>query len=125
VTMSASNLPPGATYTFSPAAVTPGAARANTTFTVSVPKQSAALHTARLGRMALALLLLPFAWLRRSRGSPYRLLLWMLVALGSLGAMSGCGAGGYFSQSEQTYTITITGTSGTLVHSTTVALTVE
>ena len=40
VTMSASNLPPGATYTFTPAAVTPGAAGANTTFTVSIPPQS-------------------------------------------------------------------------------------
>jgi Bacterial Ig-like domain (group 3) len=125
ITMSASNLPPGASYTFNPTVVTPGAAGANTTLTVSVPQQSAALHTGRLMPAALALLLLPFAWLRRSRGSPYRLLLWMLLALGSLGAVSGCGTGGYFSQPQQTYTITVTGTSGTLVHSTTVTLTVE
>jgi hypothetical protein len=124
VTMTASNLPSGATYTYTPATVTPGAAGANTAFTVSVPKQSAALHTERLGPTVLALLALPLAWSRRSRGRLHRLLLW-LVALASLGAVTGCGAGGYFSQTEQTYTITVTGTSGSLVHSTTVTLTVE
>jgi Bacterial Ig-like domain (group 3)/MBG domain (YGX type) len=126
VTMSATNLPPGATYTFSPAAVTPGAAGANTTFTVSVPPQSSmASRGRRLGPVAFALLLLPFACLKRYRRRPQRLLLWMLVALVSFGAVSGCGEGGYFSQTEQTYTITVTGTSGNLVHTTTVTLTVE
>jgi hypothetical protein len=126
VTMSASNLPPGATYTFSPAAVIPGATGADTTFTVSVPKQSnMASRGLRLGPVAFALLLLPFACLKRYRRRPVRLLVWMLAALVSLGAVSGCGEGGYFSQTEQTYTITVTGTSGNLVRSTTVTLTVE
>jgi hypothetical protein len=125
VTMSASSLPPGATYTFSPAAVTPAAAGANTNFVVSVPKQSAALRRSRLGTAALALLVLPFAWFRRSRGRPPWLLLWLLLGLASFGAMSGCGAGGYFSQPQQTYTIMVTGTSGNLAHSTSVTLTVE
>ena len=126
VTMSASNLPPGATYTFSPAVVTPGAAGANSTFTITVPPQSSMdSRGRRLGPVAFALLLLPFACLKRHRRSPQRLLLWMLVALASLGAMSGCGQGGYFSQTERTYTITIIGTSGNLVRSTTVTLTVE
>jgi hypothetical protein len=126
VTMSATNLPPGATYTFTPAAVTPGAAGANTTFTVSVPPQSHMASRSRsLGPVAFALLLLPFAWLKRNRKNPQRLLLWILVVLVYFGAVSGCGEGGYFSQTEQTYTITVTGTSGTLVRSTTVTLTVE
>jgi MBG domain (YGX type)/Bacterial Ig-like domain (group 3)/FG-GAP-like repeat len=126
VTMSASNLPPGATYTFSPAAVTPEAAGANTTFTVSVPPQSSmASRGHRLGPVAFALLLLPFACLKRYRRRPQRRLLWMLVTLASFGAVSGCGEGGYFSQTEQTYTITVTGTSGNLARSTTVTLTVE
>ncbi len=126
VTMSATNLPPGATYTFAPASVTPGAAGVNTTFTVSVPPQSSmASRSRRLGPVAFALLLLPFACLKRYRRKPQGLLLWILVALTSFGAMSGCGEGGYFSQTEQTYTITVTGTSGSLVRSTTVTLTVE
>jgi Bacterial Ig-like domain (group 3) len=126
VTMSASNLPPGATYTFSPAAVTPGAAGVNTTLTVSVPNQSSmASRGRRLGPAALALLLLPFAYLKRYRWRPQRLMVWILVGLTSLGVVSGCGEGGYFSQTEQTYTITVTGTSGNVVRSTTVTLTVE
>jgi hypothetical protein len=126
VTLSASSLPPGATYSFSPAVVTPGAAGANTTLTVSIPPQSSmASHSRRLGPIAFALLLLPFAYLKRYRREPQRLLLWMLVGLASLGTVSGCGEGGYFSQPEQTYTITVTGTSGALVRTTTVALTVE
>ena len=99
VTMSASGLPPGATYTFTPAAVTPGTAGASTAFVVSVPMQSnMASRSRRLGPAAFALLLLPFACLKRYRRRPQRLLLWMLVALASFGAVSGCGGGGYFSQ---------------------------
>jgi hypothetical protein len=125
VTMSASSLPPGATYAFTPAAVTPGAAEANTTFTVSVPPQSSMASRSPLGSVAFALLLLPFACLKRYRRKSQRMLLWILVALTSFGAMSGCGEGGYFSQTEQTYTITVTGTSGSAIRSTTVTLTVE
>ena len=44
VTMTATNLPPGSSYAFAPTAVTPGSAGATSTFTVSVPKQSAALR---------------------------------------------------------------------------------
>ena len=125
VTMTATNLPPGSSYTFAPTAVTPGSASANSTFTVSVPKQSAALHGASKMPFALAVLLLPLALLRRTRARPPRLLLWLLLGLTSFGAISGCGAGGYFNQPQQTYTITITATSGNLAHSTTVALTVQ
>ena len=59
------------------------------------------------------------------RSQPAAAAVWMLVALVSFGAVSGCEEGGYFSQTEQTYTITVTGTSGNLVRSTTVTLTVE
>ncbi|WP_185827338.1 S-layer family protein [Edaphobacter aggregans] len=126
VTMSASNLPPGATYTFTPAAVTPGASGANTTFTVTVPQQSSmASRTSRIGPAVLALLLLPLTLIKRYRYKPYRLLLWLLIGLTSFSAMTGCGEGGYFSLPQQTYVITVTGTSGSLIRSTTVSLTVE
>ena len=126
ITMSASNLPPGATFTFNPAAVTPGTSGANTTFAVTVPPQtSVTAHASCLGPGALALLLLPLTLLRRCRYKPQRLLLWLLIGLTSFSAMTGCGEGGYFSLPQQTYVITVTGTSGSLVRSTTVTLTVE
>jgi hypothetical protein len=126
VTMSASNLPPGATVTFSPAAVTPGTSGANTTFAVTVPPQtSMTARTSRLGSAVLALLLLPLTLIRRYRYKPQRLLLWLLIGLTTFSAMTGCGEGGYFSLPQQTYVITVTGTSGSLVRSTTVTLTVE
>ena len=125
VTMTATNLPPGSSYTFTPATLTPGSAGATSTFTVSVPKQSAALHSDSKTPFALAVLLLPLALLRRKRARPPRLLLWLLLGLTSLGAISGCGAGGYFNQPEQSYAITINATSGNVTHSTTVTLTVQ
>jgi len=51
-----------------------------------------------------------------------------LLAAGAtaIAGLSGCSASnGFFAQSEKTYTITVTATSGTLSHSTTVNLTVE
>jgi hypothetical protein len=48
-----------------------------------------------------------------------------MLTLASFGVMTGCGTGGYFSLQQRTYIITVTGTSGNLVRSTTVTLTVE
>jgi hypothetical protein len=90
-----------------------------------VPKQSAKVDRDLGVPLFLAVLLWPIALLRRTRGRPPRLLLWLVVSLATLGGIVGCGAGGYFSQPEQTYVITVTGTSGNLSHSTTASLTVE
>ena len=125
VTLTATNLPPGSSYTFVPATLTPGSAGATSTFTVTVPKQTGALRHVSKTPFALAVLLLPLAFLRRTRARPPRLLLWLLLGLTSFGAISGCGAGGYFNQPQQTYTITITATSGNLSNSGTVTLTVQ
>jgi hypothetical protein len=125
VTLTATNLPPGSSYTFVPTTLTPGSAGATSTFTVTVPHQSAALRRVSKTPFALAVLLLPLAFLRRTRARPPRLLLWLLLGLTSFGAISGCGSGGYFNQPQQTYTITITATSGNLSNSGTVTLTVQ
>jgi Bacterial Ig-like domain (group 3)/MBG domain (YGX type) len=125
VTLTATNLPPGSSYTFAPTAVIPGSAGATSTFTVNAPKQSAALSRASKTPFALAVLLLPLAFLRRTRARPPRLLLWLLLGLTSFGAISGCGSGGYFNQPQQTYTITVTATSGSVANSSTVTLTVQ
>jgi len=125
VTLTATNLPPGSSYTFTPTTLTPGSVGATSTFTVTVPKQSGALRHVSKTPFALAVLLLPLAFLRRTRARPPRLLLWLLLGLTSFGAISGCGSGGYFNQPQQTYTITITATSGNLSNSGTVTLTVQ
>jgi len=50
----------------------------------------------------------------------------MLSALASFTAVAGCGGeAGNFIQPQHTYAITVTATNGSLVHSTTVMLTVE
>lgn len=126
VTLTVSGLPPGASYTFAPASVTPGASGASSTLTISVPKQGVALRRHSQASLVLALLLVPFAALRRQRRGPARLALWLLLALSSFGAGTGCGGGGgYFNQPQRTYVITVTGASGGLVRNTTATLTVE
>jgi hypothetical protein len=43
-----------------------------------------------------------------------------------MAGLSGCGAtSGFFGQPTQTYTMTVTATSGTLSHATTITLTLE
>jgi sugar lactone lactonase YvrE len=132
LTFSASGLPTGATATFSPATLS---APGTVVMTVAVPLTHANLSKpSGFGRavlpLALGLLLLPFAckW-RRTARRLQTLLVLAIVGLGSLGAligMTGCGASsGFFGQTPQNYTITVTATSGTLSHSTTVTLTVE
>jgi hypothetical protein len=85
-----------------------------------------------LPMVALGILVLPFvAGIKRSSNGLRRLaLIVMIVAgIGGLSTLTGCGGGGGSSGSggsqPQTYNITVTATSGTLSHSTTVALTVQ
>jgi len=84
-----------------------------------------------LARFALALLLLPFAGgMRRAGkklGRAMPVLLLILAGITATMGLSGCGStgSGFFAQAPQTYTLTVTGTSGTLSHSTNITLTVE
>ena len=149
VTLSASGLPTGATYTFSPATLAAGAGATQVTLTINLPQVSAAVQApalrqtaapvamaqnkpaSKLPLLALALLLLPFT--RRMRiasrklGRLLPLLLLLVSGLAAITSMSGCGgkASGYFGQAPAAYAITVTGTSGALTHSTSVTLTVE
>lgn len=52
-------------------------------------------------------------------------MLLLVMALSTLGILTGCGESGFFNQPSQTYTVTVTGSSGAVQHSTTLTLTVE
>ena len=114
---SASGLPPGATVSFSPAAVVPGGNIVPVTMSV----QTVALGMLRMERVVvLALVMVPLMWRRRRR----------LLAVTCLLLMAGCGARTVATRAGSTFTVTVTGTSTNLAgavvtHSTQVALTVE
>jgi sugar lactone lactonase YvrE len=80
---------------------------------------------------ALGLFLLPFAGRMRRAGRKLgRAMAILLLVIGAIAAtagLSGCGAtgSGFFVQPPQTYTLTVTGTSGTLARSTNLTLTIE
>jgi CSLREA domain-containing protein len=135
VTLSVSGLPAGATYTFSSATLSAGSTTTTVTLTVQIPRTTAALHhdrgRSKLAPFALAFLLLPFAGRMRKTAKRLERVLCLLLLFGAsisaVTGLTGCGTGGngYFGQSQQTYAVIVTGTSGTLSHSTTVTLTVE
>jgi sugar lactone lactonase YvrE len=130
ITLSATSPLAGATYSFSPPTVTPGSNGAQTTMTVQTVKPLANLQHRGFSKgyetLVFGLLLLPFAGSRKGRRvaqqSPMRVLAFALLSLGIACAATGCGAGGLFSNPSNTYIVTVTGTSGTLSHSTTVTL---
>jgi len=144
VMLSASGLPTGATYSFSPATLAAGTGSTQVTLTVNLQQVSAMNlpHTAtpaevaqnkpslKLPFLTLGLLLLPFT--RRMRrasrklGRLLPLLLLFIAGLIALTGLSGCSnSSGYFGHAPATYTISVTGTSGVLTHSTSVTLIVQ
>jgi hypothetical protein len=131
ITLSVSGLPPGATATFSSTSLTPGSSAATATLTIQMPAQLAQRESSsetRYGVPILLGLLLPLAGIRRGRHKFQRygfLLLLAVLSFGVVTGLSGCGAGGFFNQVAQTYNVTVTGNSGTVERSTTVALTVQ
>lgn len=134
VTLSASGLPAGASASFAPAAVTPGSASAPSVMSVQTSTGLARLAApgpprqkpAPLSALLAGIPLLGLAAVRRLRRSSQRWLLLGLAVLAVLSsvAISGC-TGGYYGPAPQTYSITVTGTSGSLQKTTTVSLIVE
>ncbi len=132
IALTATGMPAGATYSFTPATVTPGAAAATTVLTIHTAASTAALHPGDgmpwgWSGITVATLLLPWSRSRRRkmlRASGIPLLFAGLLL--SLAGLTGCASGGLLGQLGQTqYKITVTGTSGSLSHSTTVLLIVK
>ena len=135
VTFAISGLPTGATYTLSPTSIAAGAGSTNMVLTVQTPNVTGKLaptptRNHSLPAIALGILLLPFGvrrFRRLSRQMSRRglLLVWMAFGLAAAGALTGCGAGGFFNQPQQSYNIVVTATSGSISHSASVTLTVQ
>jgi hypothetical protein len=127
ISLTVSGLPLGATAVFSPTSEAAGSGTSNVTLQVSLPSQAAVQPMRRpFGGsplpVALALILLPFAARLRKAASRFnKLLVLALIGTALAVGMTGCGA----TFKAQSYSLTITATSGSLSHSTVVKLTVQ
>ncbi len=137
VALSLAGLPAGSSASFSPASVPSAAGITPIVLTVNAPPLTSsslrlptnpAHPSARRSAPAfLALLLLPTGFLLRRRRAVVRLLV-LFVGFAAATGLSGClsnQATGYYGQMPETYTLTVTGTSGTLTHTVQVTLTVD
>ncbi|MGD0647417.1 MAG: Ig-like domain repeat protein [Acidobacteriaceae bacterium] len=141
VHLTATGLPPGATYTFSPAVIPAGSGSMPVTLTVQTAKGTARLsmpaapgqHSPR-GLTALAFgLLLPLLGAKSVRRrlkampKPLAMILFAVLSIGAMAGVSGCGSGGFFGATSTSgkYTITVTATSADLVRTSTVQLTIQ
>ena len=120
VTFSALGLPPGATATFSPATIPAGSGATSVTLTIQTSNQTARnekpLSGGPFGAVALGFLLLPLAGMkmvrRRSRQMPCLTvgLVVVLLSLGTLLGLSGCGGSSAANPAAKSYTVVVTAT---------------
>ncbi|MGB0064646.1 MAG: kelch repeat-containing protein [Terracidiphilus sp.] len=134
VALTVTGLPSGATATFSPTSVTPGSTSATSVLTVKVaanttenqrPASPFGSGSRGLVPLMALLLLLPFRRVRRW-GRKISLVLILFISLGAMLSLSACGSPGTNTiQWQDTFVLTVTGTSGTNTQSTQVVLTVQ
>jgi sugar lactone lactonase YvrE len=135
ISLTVSGLPPGATATITPQVLAAGSGLTSVTLTIVLAKTTAALGgddpSRRLAPMLVGLLVLPFAVrIRRPGARSGRRVCALLVVMAGcslVAGLSGCGSSGsgFFGHPQQSYSIVITATSGSISHTTTVALIVE
>jgi sugar lactone lactonase YvrE len=133
ITLTQSGAPSSSTTTLSPSSIASGLAATNVTLTVQTSTALVLNRGESVGRklapLSLALLIIPFAGFRRGRKAWQQFLMALVLLAGGLAvtaSLSGCStSSGYFGQEPDTFTITVTGTPGTLTHSTSVTLTIE
>ena len=131
ISLSAMGLPSGSTYSFSPSSLTPGSTAANTVLNVQTSSTLAMIHVlgGSIG-LTMALLVIPFRLPRKVRQRLRSTWLFRaaaaLILLGGFAALTGCGStNGFFGESAHSYIVTVTATSGSLSHSTTVVLNLQ
>jgi len=136
VALTVTGLPSGGSGSFAPANVAGGAGITPVVLTVNAPPLTSSMRqpanpahpsSRRNAPAFLALLLLPTGFLLRRRRAVVRLLV-LFVGLGAAVGLTGClsnQATGYYGQMPETYTLTVTGTSGTLTHTVVVTLTID
>jgi Bacterial Ig-like domain (group 3)/FG-GAP-like repeat len=134
VTVTVAGLPPGSTYTFTPATITAGSGTTSVTLNVQTSSSLSAQNHPPQGNshselpIALGMLgLVGLGSLRKMKLKMPRILVVLLVLLGSLlpiTALTGC-AGGYFNLSPTTYSLTVTGIEGSVQHAASATLIVQ
>ena len=125
VTLAASGLPAGATATFSEPVLTPGSGSVTSQLSIQTAAKTSAAGLSGIWPMTLSTVPLMGILIAvgRRRKRLFALLVILLASLGAVTAMTGCGGG--FGSAATTYNITVTGTSGADVQTTTVKLTVN
>jgi hypothetical protein len=117
ITFTVTGLPHGSFATITPPVITPGSTITPFTVAIKTSLTGELRHEREFGGgsgVVLALLLLPFSSRLRRRAKklrPVMLCIALLLSLGALGSLTGCGTGtGFFGEGQQTYNITLTGT---------------
>jgi hypothetical protein len=134
---SCSGLPTNATCSFSPSTVTPSGTTATTTLTIATGVTTTAavrdpgkgIRAGAGSGIALGILFLPLGiMVRRRKTAPksiHRLLV-LVIVVGSLAVLSGCGgSGSSHSTPTGSNTVTVTATAGSMTQTATVQLTVN
>lgn len=136
VSLAVTGLPEGSTYTLTPTSAAAGSGEAALILTVKTSSSMTAENRTPINgpgsnhELPIALGILGLAGfgtarrLRKKLPRPLLMLLLMIATLLPVAALSGC-AGGYFALDPHTFTLTVTGTEGTIQHSATATLVVQ
>jgi Bacterial Ig-like domain (group 3)/FG-GAP-like repeat len=136
VTVAVDGLPPGSTFTITPATIKAGSSSTQIVLSVQTSSSLSARNTlpknapSSRNELPIAVGMLGLVGIGAARKLRHKLprsLLLLVLALGSLlpiAALSGC-AGGYFTLNPTTFSLTVTGTEGPIQHAATATLIVQ